>query len=143
MVHWRYIPFACLLLAACGPNNRVPGSLEEAGETVWVEGGRFEMGNPDAPDAIPVISQEIDGLEVQRYEVTHAQFKAFADQTGYLTLAEKTAVPTYLMPMHPPIPWAYPVPLVELYRGSQLAIPERQKINHSNKRLESCNPYRL
>lgn len=89
MIRRFSISFTCLLLVACGPQSHVPENLQEAGETVWIEGGRFEMGHLGQADAQPIITQEIEGFEIQRYEVTNTQFEAFVKETGYLTLAEK------------------------------------------------------
>lgn len=64
--------------------------MEQAGATVWIEGGTFRMGHEGTADASPLLEQKITGFWMQRYEVTNAQFDLFCRQTGYMTQAEKT-----------------------------------------------------
>lgn len=59
---------------------------------VWIEGGTFEMGAPDAkgmPNEYPKHSVAVDGFWMDATEVTNAQFAAFVTATGYVTTAEK------------------------------------------------------
>ncbi|QDV32468.1 formylglycine-generating enzyme family protein [Tautonia plasticadhaerens] len=62
---------------------------------VWVPGGTYWMGtdDPQFPDAHPVHLVTVDGFWMDRTEVTNAQFREFADATGYETVAERT--PSY------------------------------------------------
>jgi len=61
---------------------------------VWVGGGSFDMGSPDArPDERPVHDTVVRGIWVDRHEVTNAQFAAFVDATGYVTIAERIPDP--------------------------------------------------
>jgi formylglycine-generating enzyme required for sulfatase activity len=58
---------------------------------VWIPGGTFTMGGDDGPpDEGPTHSVTLDGFWMDKTEVTNAQFKAFADATHYLTIAERT-----------------------------------------------------
>lgn len=58
---------------------------------VWVRGGAFTMGNDEGMnDEKPEHPVELDGFWMDETEVTNAQFKAFADATGYKTIAERT-----------------------------------------------------
>ena len=57
---------------------------------VWVPGGKFKMGGSDGfPDELPVHDVQLDGFWMDSTEVTVAQFKRFADATGYITVAER------------------------------------------------------
>ena len=57
---------------------------------VWVPGGKFRMGGPDGfPDELPVHEVELDGFWMDSTEITVAEFKRFADATGYITVAER------------------------------------------------------
>jgi len=57
---------------------------------VWVPGGKFQMGGTDGfPDELPVHEVELDGFWMDSTEVTVAEFKRFADATGYVTIAER------------------------------------------------------
>jgi len=78
-----------LVLSACRGGSGVPSSVEQAGETVYISGGRFYMGNTAEADASPLVEQEIPGFYIQRYEVSVASFREFTEKTGYRTKAEK------------------------------------------------------
>ncbi|MGZ0168106.1 MAG: formylglycine-generating enzyme family protein [Planctomycetales bacterium] len=57
---------------------------------VWVPGGKFSMGGSDGfPDELPIHKVELDGFWMDSTEVTVAEFKRFADATGYVTVAEQ------------------------------------------------------
>lgn len=57
---------------------------------VWVPGGTFKMGGSDGfPDELPVHDVQLDGFWMDSTEVTVAEFKRFADATGYVTVAER------------------------------------------------------
>jgi formylglycine-generating enzyme len=58
---------------------------------VWVPAGKFFMGDNAGThaDEKPEHTVELDGFWMDETEVTNAQFKAFADATGYLTIAER------------------------------------------------------
>jgi formylglycine-generating enzyme required for sulfatase activity len=62
---------------------------------VWVPGGTFWMGMPDAPsgDAEPVRLVRVDGFWMDRTEVTNRQFAEFVRATGYRTVAERPLDP--------------------------------------------------
>lgn len=60
---------------------------------VLIPGGQFQMGgdNDQADkDEYPKHTVELSSFYMDITEVTNAQFKAFADATGYITTAEKT-----------------------------------------------------
>jgi formylglycine-generating enzyme required for sulfatase activity len=57
---------------------------------VWIPGGVYVMGNNHgAPDESPRHPVAMDGFWMDVHEVTNAQFKAFVDDVGYVTTAEK------------------------------------------------------
>lgn len=59
---------------------------------VWIPGGEFSMGGNDPlarPDEAPIHRVRVDGFWMDRTEVTNAQFAAFIDATGYVTVAER------------------------------------------------------
>ncbi len=55
---------------------------------VWIPGGEFSMGSEHFPDARPVHRVSVDGFWMDVTEVTNADWKRFADATGYVTVAE-------------------------------------------------------
>ena len=59
---------------------------------VWIPGGKFWMGADDKdnhPVASPVHKVYVDGFWMDETEVTNAQWKKFAKETGYKTIAER------------------------------------------------------
>jgi formylglycine-generating enzyme required for sulfatase activity len=57
----------------------------------WVPPGEFTMGSDAGPmTERPVHRVKVDGFWMDETEVTNAQFRAFVEQTGYVTTAEKT-----------------------------------------------------
>lgn len=57
---------------------------------VSIPAGRFRMGSAEFfPDEQPVHEREVAGFLIDRYEVTNADFAAFVEATGYLTVAER------------------------------------------------------
>lgn len=57
---------------------------------VWIPGATFVMGNNHGPpDEAPRHAVALDGFWIDTMEVTNAQFSAFVDATGYVTLPEK------------------------------------------------------
>ncbi len=63
-------------------------------DMVRIEGGRFTMGTNDSwPEEAPARSAEVGSFWIDRYEVTNAEFAAFVEATGYVTVAERPADP--------------------------------------------------
>ena len=59
---------------------------------IWIPGGEFSMGSTDGlarPDEQPIHRVRVDGFWMDATELTNAQFRAFADATGYKTIAER------------------------------------------------------
>ena len=81
--------------------NKTPPPGEAPEGMVWIPGGEFSMGSADprgslcgGPDAMndarPVHRAFVDGFWMDKTEVTNSQFQTFADDTGYVTIAERT-----------------------------------------------------
>jgi len=86
------------LAGVVGLAGLVPGCAggEPAGSAppgmVWVPGGEFTMGwdGPEArPDESPSHRVRVDGFWMDATEVTNAQFRAFVEASGYVTIAER------------------------------------------------------
>jgi formylglycine-generating enzyme required for sulfatase activity len=59
---------------------------------VWIPGGEFVMGSTEeepANNAMKAHTVKVDGFWMDETEVTNVQFKRFADDTGYKTVAER------------------------------------------------------
>ena len=67
--------------------RKPPGPAPEG--MVWVPGGTFWMGTEDFPDAKPVHKVYVDGLWMDKTEVTNEQFAKFVSATGYVTVVER------------------------------------------------------
>lgn len=57
---------------------------------IWINGGVFRMGSDTHhPEEAPMRRVRIDGFWIDPTPVTNAAFSAFADATGYVTVAER------------------------------------------------------
>mgnify|MGYP001169655340 CR=1 FL=1 len=68
------------------------GALAAPEGMVWIAGGEFTMGSVDPlarPDESPLLTVHVDGFWIDATEVTNAQFRAFVEATGYVTVAER------------------------------------------------------
>ncbi len=74
------------------PVKETPVKEEEAPEgMIHIPAGEFIMGSDlGDDDEKPIHKVTLDAYEIDRFEVTNAQFAAFAEATGYQTEAEKT-----------------------------------------------------
>lgn len=109
-------------LAAAGANLWVKGGREAARSTgaermsclppsvgvpavragmVWVPGGTFTIGDTLYPEELPLREISVEGFWMDRTEVTNAEFAAFVDATGYITVPERP-VDTVAHPGLPP-----------------------------------------
>jgi formylglycine-generating enzyme len=77
---------------------RAPGPAPRG--MVWIPGGEFSMGSTESSeglcavpgvtrDGLPVHRVQVDGFWMDATEVTNADFAAFVQATGYLTVAER------------------------------------------------------
>jgi formylglycine-generating enzyme required for sulfatase activity len=73
-------------LRAREPRAHLDRSLDDL---VWIPGGVFRMGS-DAhyPEERPAHPVSVDGVWIDRYPVTNAQFAEFVNATGHVTFAE-------------------------------------------------------
>jgi sulfatase modifying factor 1 len=82
--------------------NPPPNSAPEG--MVWIPGGEFSMGSADPrtlphgggeamDDARPIHRVYVDGLWMDKTDVTNAQFARFVKATGYKTIAERKPQP--------------------------------------------------
>ena len=70
--------------------SNTAGNVSHEG-MVFIKGGEFMMGASDSegrPDEYPQHKVKLNGFWIDATEVTNAQFKKFADATGYITTAE-------------------------------------------------------
>lgn len=65
----------------------------DAVKMVLVPGGTFRMGAKDFPDAQPIHEVEVAPFYIDEHEVTNAQYAAFVEATGYVTVAERPLDP--------------------------------------------------
>ena len=93
-----------LVAASCCAELPKRFSVSTAG-MVWIPGGEFMMGS-DAPEAKPIEKPahrvQVDGFWLDAAPVTNAQYKAFVDATGYVTVAEKAPTLEEIMAQVPP-----------------------------------------
>jgi formylglycine-generating enzyme required for sulfatase activity len=69
-------------------------SVASAGQ-VSLPGGVFTMGSDDHyPEEAPTHRVRVDAFAIDATQVTNAQFAAFVEQTGYVTVAERQLDPT-------------------------------------------------
>lgn len=76
---------ASILVAAADQPAAPPGMVR-------IEGGEFSMGGDDPlarPDEQPIHRVRVDAFWMDQTEVTNAQFRAFVEATGYVTVAER------------------------------------------------------
>lgn len=97
---------------------------------VWIEGGTFRMGSTDPlarPDESPVHRVRLEGYWIDRTEVTNAQYVAFVEATGYVTVAERTVDWEELKTQLPP---GTPEPPAEMLQpGSLVFKPTEQPVD--------------
>ena len=58
-----------------------------------IPAGRFEMGSADFEDSKPIHTVELKAFYMDEHEVTQAQYAAFVQATGYITVAERALNP--------------------------------------------------
>src|SRR5262245_39937891 len=72
-------------LAASPPPGPPP-----APDMAWIPGGAFLMGSDrHYAEEAPVHEVSVDGFWMDRYAVTHREFRRFVEATGHVTLAGK------------------------------------------------------
>ena len=72
---------------------------------VWIEGSRFLMGSDSAyPEEGPVREVEVGGLFIDPHTVTNRDWNRFVQDTGYVTLAERSPEPADYPDADPALP---------------------------------------
>ncbi|MGQ0646408.1 MAG: formylglycine-generating enzyme family protein [Gemmatimonadaceae bacterium] len=97
---------------------------------VWIPGGEFLMGGDDhyaAEAERPVHRVRVDGFFLDVHTVTNAQFRAFVDATGYVTIAERAPDVAELMRQLPP--GTSPPDATQLVPGSLVFVPTTRPVN--------------
>src|SRR5262245_40646053 len=97
-------------LASCAERTTTgQGAQSAPGEApagmVWIPGGRFEMGSEGAHATAaekPVHPVHVDGFFMDVQVVTNAQFRAFVEAKGYVTVAERAPDPKEILQQMPP-----------------------------------------
>ena len=82
-----------ILAGGCGAGGEERGTAPDTAQQLQlVEGGTFEMGDvfeEGVPLATPVHEVTVSSFYLSRYEVTVGEFRAFIEQSGYVTSAEQ------------------------------------------------------
>ena len=69
-------------------------AVRSAGNMAWIAGGTFAMGSADFySEERPVHQVTVDGFWLDEHPVTVAQYRRFAQATGYVTVAERPPDP--------------------------------------------------
>ncbi|XZE32225.1 formylglycine-generating enzyme family protein [Pirellulaceae bacterium SH501] len=96
----------------------------------WIPGGEFSMGceakneslcgTPGTTmDTVPIHRVYVDGFWMDETEVTNAQFRAFVEATGYVTIAERKPTPEEL----PGVPEELLVAGSAVFQPTDAAVP--------------------
>jgi formylglycine-generating enzyme required for sulfatase activity len=125
------LPLLLLLAGGCG---RGEAAREPPGDPppgmVWVPGGEFVMGSDGAyaaPAEGPPHRVVVDGFFMDIHTVTNAEFRAFVEATGYVTVAERAPDADELLRQMPP---GTPAPAAELLvPGSIVFAPTGREVN--------------
>ncbi|WP_394705862.1 SUMF1/EgtB/PvdO family nonheme iron enzyme [uncultured Hyphomonas sp.] len=94
-----FLVIAVLMAAGCSGSSERPASSESCGlerdalnQFILFPSGSFEKGkDPVYPEETPSLSLHVDAFELLSHEVTNAEFARFAEETGYVTDAERSA----------------------------------------------------
>jgi len=89
------------------PTTQMAEHAAEPENMRWIPAGEFTMGAADAdrdarPDERPRHRVKLDGFWIDKTLVTNAQFREFAQATGYVTTAERAPVLSEIMKQLPP-----------------------------------------
>ncbi|MEC9373772.1 MAG: formylglycine-generating enzyme family protein, partial [Planctomycetota bacterium] len=100
---------------------------------VWIPAGEFTMGTNDPnswPAERPAHRVRVDGFWIDRTEVTNAQFAAFVEATGYVTVAERPIDWDELKKQLPP---ETPKPdAASLQPGSLVFVPPQERVGQGD-----------
>ncbi len=105
------------------PGNAPPGMR-------WIPGGEFTMGTDDVRSMTnerPAHRERVEGFWMDEHDVTNAEFRKFAEATGYVTTAEK---PVDWEELKKQVPVGTPKPPEEkLLPGSLVFTPPGQEVD--------------
>jgi formylglycine-generating enzyme len=108
------------------PDSSMPGM-------VWIPGGTYMMGGDNEqadPDEYPKHEVEVKGFWMDKTEVTNADFQAFVEATGYVTIAERAPDWDELKKQVPP---GTPKPADEVLVPASLVFTQpSQEVNLNN-----------
>ncbi len=77
-----------------GPRASAKCHKPVAGDQITIPAGAFQMGSDEGyPEERPQRTEQVKAFQIDRYEVTRAQFGAFVAATGYVTAAERKPKP--------------------------------------------------
>ncbi len=88
--------FLTLFLMISCDQQKANGQIKQAHNgMVWIPGGTYDAGaiagdSYARADELPIHSVRVDGFWMDITEVTNLQYKKFVDETGYVTIAERT-----------------------------------------------------
>ena len=105
------------LLAACDEkagSQVAAACLNTSVSAMAIPAGTFTMGAAGRyQEEGPPVEKTVKGFDIDAHEVTNAQFRAFVEDTGYVTVAERV-----------PDPADYPaIPVDKLVAGSAVFVP--------------------
>jgi formylglycine-generating enzyme required for sulfatase activity len=122
---------AALVSTASAREDAVP-TTQPAGMK-WIPAGEFTMGTDDLnsmPNERPAHRVRVDGFWIDETVVTNAQFRAFVEATGYVTVAERPIDWDELKKQVPP---GTPKPPDEMLKpGSLVFTPPDHPVDLSN-----------
>jgi formylglycine-generating enzyme required for sulfatase activity len=73
-----------------------PQALSVTDIMIEIPAGPFTMGSDEGdPEDAPAHDVDLPALEIDKFEVTNADFAVFANKTGYVTFAEKQGLGTW------------------------------------------------
>jgi formylglycine-generating enzyme len=90
-VIWKFWVVTAVIFLSC-KQTKVETALPAIGAMVTIPAGTFDMGGDNdqaEKNEFPKHKVQIDAFMMDVTEVTNAQFKAFVDETGYITVAER------------------------------------------------------
>ena len=94
------VALTLLLLQSCSGGTKVVATQRSAPPgMVWIPPGSYLLGSGrESPDELGERQVQTGGFFMDRTEVTNASFKEFVDDTGYITIAERSASPDGSVP---------------------------------------------
>lgn len=125
------LPIAWIILAlgCSGEDEALVQQRDAPPGMVWVPGGEFSMGSTASMAwavESPVHRVSVSGFWMDATEVTNDEFRAFIEDTGYVTTAERPAELADIMSQLPP--GTPPPPAEALQPSSLVFVPTEEKV---------------